>query len=74
MTKGAKLKLLGWSLFALPLAVQIANIVLAVNRTAMDVNRGLFGIILLWSQLLVFPQILGIVLVMYAEWKYRTKK
>ncbi len=71
MKRATKLKLLGWTLFAIALSVQILNIVLASNSSASNSNQEFLAMLFLWSQLLMFPQVFGVILVMYAGWRYR---
>jgi len=75
MTGGnRKLKLWGWCLFTVPLMVQIVNILLAANAAPDVSERKFLGILFLWSQLLVFPQVFGIVLLMYSGWRAAGKR
>ncbi len=68
MSKKTKFMIIGIILFAIPLAVQIYNIYLATTTSPSSENREMVGMTIYWSQLLMFPQLIGIALFMYSMW------
>ncbi len=68
MTKKHKYLLAGWVLFLVPLAIQIVNIYLSGTANSSSSNREFLGMLFYWSTLLVFPQMLGLVFIMFALW------
>lgn len=68
MTKKTKYLSIGLALFLIPLAVEILNIYLAWTTDMSESSREFLGMLFFWSMLLVFPQIFGLVLVMFALW------
>lgn len=73
MSKKNKILIIGIILFAIPLAVQAYNIYLALTTSPASDNREMVGMTIYWSQLLVFPQLIGIALFMYAMWGNKPK-
>ena len=73
MTKKHKYLLAGWLLFLAPLAVQIVNIYLSATANASSPNREFLGVLFYWSTLLAFPQMLGLVFIMFALWGNKSR-